>query len=334
MSVILYRYDASPFSHKIDHVLLLKNIPHEKVNVGRILPRPEITDMLDVKYRRIPVLAIGNDLYCDTGLITSALERGFPASAGYGTLFPNRKGGGRADAGLIQMFTKHWAETVVFFLGVRVLDFASFPPEFVKDRETLLGGHINFEAMAAGRPKSLSALSTHFAVIEDQLSDGREWLFDTELPSLADISVHFVLVWIKHIPAAEPLFEAGAVPKLLKWLARMTAHLEKLREAQASITELSGEDAAARIAGAPSEPYSVVGFDVREGDRLGLKSGDQVAVGRDDSGPEFATAGTLVALNKEEFVIENSKGIRCHFPRIGFVASLVSSAQQTRNSQD
>ncbi|KAJ7648384.1 hypothetical protein DFH06DRAFT_1332619 [Mycena polygramma] len=327
MSVILYRYDVSPFSHKIDHVLLLKNIPHEKVNVGRILPRPEITDMLDVKYRRIPVLAIGNDIYCDTSLIASAVERRFPASAGYGTLFPKRKGGGRADAGLIQMFTKHWAETVVFFLGVRVLDFASFPPEFVKDRETLLGGPINFEAMAAGRPKSLSALSTHFALVEDQLSDGREWLFDTELPSLADISVHFVLVWIKRIPAAEPLFEAGTVPKLLEWLARITAHLDKLKETQTGAgADLTAEAAAARIAGAPFEPYSVVGFDPREGDRLGLTSGDRVAVGRDDSGLEFATAGTLVALNKEEFVIENSRGMRCHFPRIGFAATLVSRA--------
>lgn len=31
-----------------------------------MLPRPEITDLLGLNYRRIPVLAIGNDVYCDT----------------------------------------------------------------------------------------------------------------------------------------------------------------------------------------------------------------------------------------------------------------------------
>ena len=39
------------------------------------LPRPEVMDMLGIKYRRIPILAIGNDVYCDTSLIASALER-------------------------------------------------------------------------------------------------------------------------------------------------------------------------------------------------------------------------------------------------------------------
>ena len=30
------------------------------------MPRPEITDELGVNYRRIPLLAIGNDVYIDT----------------------------------------------------------------------------------------------------------------------------------------------------------------------------------------------------------------------------------------------------------------------------
>jgi len=34
-------------------------------------------------------------------------------------------------------------------------------------------------------------------LLEEQLSDGRHWLFDTEEPTLADISVHFVAAWVK-----------------------------------------------------------------------------------------------------------------------------------------
>ena len=56
------------------------------------LPRPEITDLLGIKYRRIPILAIGNDVYCDTRLIAPVLEREFSPQEGYGSLYPNIQG--------------------------------------------------------------------------------------------------------------------------------------------------------------------------------------------------------------------------------------------------
>jgi hypothetical protein len=31
-----------------------------------VLPRPEISGELGINYRRIPILAIGNDVYCDS----------------------------------------------------------------------------------------------------------------------------------------------------------------------------------------------------------------------------------------------------------------------------
>ena len=33
--------------------------------------------------------------------------------------------------------------------------------------------------------------------MEEQLSDDREWLMDTETPSLADISVHYIWDWMQ-----------------------------------------------------------------------------------------------------------------------------------------
>jgi hypothetical protein len=35
------------------------------------------------------------------------------------------------------------------------------------------------------------------ASLENQLSDGREWLFDTEQPSLADISIYLIYAWVR-----------------------------------------------------------------------------------------------------------------------------------------
>lgn len=43
----------------------------------RILPRPDLS-LLGITYRRIPLLAIGNSVYCDTHLILRELERRFP----------------------------------------------------------------------------------------------------------------------------------------------------------------------------------------------------------------------------------------------------------------
>ncbi|KAJ7744478.1 hypothetical protein DFH07DRAFT_834454 [Mycena maculata] len=329
MSVVLYRYDASPFSVKVDHVLLLKNIPHEKVNVANMLPRPEITEQLGITYRRIPILAVGNDVYCDTSLIASALERRFPAAQGYGTLFPNKKHGGSADTGLIKAFSKHWADTVLFPLAPAMLPWEKMPTAFIKDRSTFWAP-INVEALVASRGKSLSTLSSHLSLIEEQLSDGREWLFDTELPSLADISVHFVYAWLKGFRGVESLFDVDTFPNSLEWLARLTDYLGRLKQNRPAVPKISGSDAAAHIAAGAFEPYNVVGFDTREAARLGLKLGDEVSIAPDDNSRSFRTVGKLVALNREELVLE-TKGraglVRCHFPRIMFSLQVSSQSK-------
>jgi len=101
--------------------------------VSDILPRPELSELLGVAYRRIPILAIGNDVYCDTSLISYVLERRFPASAGYGTIFPHRKNG-KVDTGMIKAFAQNYPERVLFPLGAALLPWQKFQPSFVKDR--------------------------------------------------------------------------------------------------------------------------------------------------------------------------------------------------------
>jgi len=173
-------------------------------------------------------------------------------------------------------------------------------------------------------------LASHLSLVEEQLSDGREWLFDSELPSLADISAHFVFAWAKSLPMGTELFDAQTFPKSLKWLAGVTAHLERLKESQPAPGKVTGTDAASIITSSSFEPLDVVGFDEREASRLGLKAGARVSITPDDSGRDYPTLGTLVALNREEFVIEvkASGGIlRCHFPRVMFTAVLVAQAK-------
>ena len=102
-----------------------------------MLPRPELSDLLGVTYRRIPVLAIGNDVYSDTSLIASVLETRFPVSEGYGTLFPPRKGGGKTDTGLVKAFSVYYAAKVVFPLGALSLPYATLGEKFLADRSAV-----------------------------------------------------------------------------------------------------------------------------------------------------------------------------------------------------
>ena len=49
-------------------------------------------------------------------------------------------------------------------------------------------------------------------LIEEQLSDGRQWLLDTESVGLADISAHFLLNWALGFKHLKELFDKQAFP--------------------------------------------------------------------------------------------------------------------------
>ena len=98
------------------------------------LPRPELSETLGITYRRIPILAIGRDVYADTSLIASTLERRYPAEAGYGALFPRRKGGGLSDTGMVKTLVMYYFDRTFFPLASFSLPFQKFPEAFLKDR--------------------------------------------------------------------------------------------------------------------------------------------------------------------------------------------------------
>lgn len=99
-----------------------------------MLPRPELSDLLGINYRRIPVLVIGRDVYCDTGLISSVIERRFSQEDGHGTIFPKRKGGGLSDTGMIKAFVLSYTDSTLFPLGAASLPYEKMPEAFIKDR--------------------------------------------------------------------------------------------------------------------------------------------------------------------------------------------------------
>ncbi|KAI0368075.1 hypothetical protein BV20DRAFT_999229 [Pilatotrama ljubarskyi] len=323
LPVVLYHYDASPFATKVKNLLAVKRIPHLRVEVSMTLPRPDLADRLGVTYRRIPILAIGKDVYCDSSLIATVLERRFPPSEGYGTLFPARKGGGKADTGMIKALSMTYADRALFPLAAENLPYNKFAPEFVNDRSAWLGKKIDPDAMAANQPVVKSWLVSHLALLEEQLADGREWLMDTETPSLADISVHFSWAWMQQFRSLRDLFDRAKFPASTAWITRTSEYIAKVGSQQKTVLDnISGAQAAEIIHASVSEDPRTVGFDETEAARLGIKQHQYVSVTPSDNG-KIPTVGKLVSLSREEVAIEtqgnSGKPVYCHFPRLNFV---------------
>ena len=111
--VVLFGYEASTFTLKVRLVLKLKQIPYTFITVPSMLPRPLLTENFNLTYRKIPVLAIGREIYCDTSLIVEALEHFFPEAEGYQTLYP-AAADGRNYRPMIRGFASYWTDRPLF----------------------------------------------------------------------------------------------------------------------------------------------------------------------------------------------------------------------------
>jgi glutathione S-transferase len=68
--IVLFGYDSSTFTLKVRLALKIKQIPYTFVKVPTMMPRPLLRDNFNLTYRKIPVLAMGRELY-----VTPCVER-------------------------------------------------------------------------------------------------------------------------------------------------------------------------------------------------------------------------------------------------------------------
>jgi glutathione S-transferase len=147
-----------------------------------IMPRPDL-EQLNVNYRRIPLLTIGKDVYCDTRLILRKLEALFPQGA---------LGAGTGDQRIIERLLERWTGDAGVFARAATLIPLTYPtmsdPAFRKDRAQFSGRPWKLEALERARPEAMVHIRDAFEILESTiLADGREWIFKTEKPSLGDI---------------------------------------------------------------------------------------------------------------------------------------------------
>ena len=75
--IILHHYDTSPFSEKVRLMLGIKGLAWRSVIQPVIMPKPDLIPLTG-GYRRIPVMQIGADIYCDSQVILAEIERRHP----------------------------------------------------------------------------------------------------------------------------------------------------------------------------------------------------------------------------------------------------------------
>lgn len=204
-----------------------------------VMPRPDLA-RLGVRHRRIPILAIGRDVYLDSRLILNKLELipstlpSVRAPLGAGSSSSRASPEQRALERLLDVLT---VDTSLFLDSARLIPSdipAMKDPIFGKDRLDFFGGPLvqrPFKKTSAGagqsgplstssssspatdaapaasaalcRAESLAELRHAASLLETTLlADGRHWILDTPSPSISDIEAIWPFHWLSSMPGA------------------------------------------------------------------------------------------------------------------------------------
>jgi len=324
---ILFLWAFSPWASKVVSYLALRGIPHARCEQPITQPRPDLAS-LGVRYRRIPVLSIGRDIYCDTIIILEKLEEIYASEKEY-----KRIGASTPTEMALEKLLEKWTDMVVFKPAAALIptdmDLMK-DPQFQRDREELWGRKWTKEAQDALRPAALANVRANFDFLETVLSDGRQWILGGETgPMLADIHACWIFDWLFKLPGAFPeeFFSANIYPRTHAWRDRYNAAIAKARENALSPVELRGPEAVSRILSS--------GFQDNENeltvhkDPCGLQQGQDVIIYPVDTGYNSKDGGKLVGLNINEAVLKtmsqpDGREMRIHFPRWNFAIEAVS----------
>ena len=294
--VILHHYALSPFSEKVRRVLAYKGIAWRAVEQPIMAPKPDLTPLTG-GYRRIPVMQIGADIYCDTALIIRRLE----------ALFPDRLVLPESDQGVAAII-EDWADHRVFMHVVPPVVSAladALPEGFFEDRGAMTPG-FDKDSLIAAAPLSLEQTCHDLNYLEAQLKGKSFLLGDTF--SVADAACFHVVNFLLNDPSNDYLIECR--PALGQWLERVRGFGE------GSVSQLSAAEALTIACDAA--PADIKGESVAAS---GYTLGDEVSIVADDYGVE-TSIGEVVRILENEIVIsridDTVGNVAVHYPRAGY----------------
>ena len=293
---ILHHYDTSPFSEKPRLLFGLYGLAWRSVFQPTIMPKPDLTPLTG-GYRRIPVMQVGADIYCDTQVIMAEIA----ARAG-----KDLAAGGAWAINL-------WADRLFFGATVPIIfGEIEVPQAFRDDREKLSGRPFDAAAMKAagqvmrGQWRAMAGWSDAAVAAAPYLGG--------DAPTLADVAAYMNFWFLKSFaPSAYAPLMAG-LDAAEAWTVRVAAIGHGRR------SEMTPAEALAMARTATPAPYDRHDH----ADPLGVSPGAKVAVAADDYGRD-PIAGTLVAANASRIVIAREDpavgALHVHFPRAGYIVT-------------
>ncbi|KAH7326004.1 hypothetical protein B0I35DRAFT_474709 [Stachybotrys elegans] len=320
-NIVVYHYNYSPYARRLIWYLSLRGISYTQCMQPPMMPRPDL-GRLGVRYRRIPVMTIGRDVYLDTQLQISKLEEMYPSVPRLGASSGEQKA-------LQKLLSVLMIDAGAFQNGVQLLP-TNLPllknEAYFKDRSDFIGAELSAESMNKRRPAAIVEMQRIFDFLETTLlADGRDWILNTEGPSLGDIEGVWALHWLTGIPGALPAdkFSTSAYPRVFAWIQRFQSAVSASKKRLGQQATVTGEEAARAIEqSAYSGEEGIIDGEDAVVQALGLKKGDAIMVWPTDTGSSCKDVGRLVAINGEEVVLETQTAegvaLRIHAPRHGY----------------
>ena len=294
--LILHHYDISPFSEKVRRVLAYKAVPWHAVEQPIMAPKPDLTPLTG-GYRRIPVLQIGADIYCDTALMLRKIEELHPENS----IYPAE------DSGLSETL-EDWADHRLFMFAapVAVAEMVdALPPGFFEDRGAMTPAFTK-DALVKAAPHSREQLGHALDQLNVRLAN--EPFVSGSRFTVADAACFHPVRFLMNVPTVSDMVTSR--PALSAWVSRIEAFGTGDRSAM--------EAEKALTIAAENEPADIDGESVDAGD---LKLGVTATVVADDYGTE-TTSGEIVRIRSNDITLlrtdEKVGKLAVHYPRAGY----------------
>ena len=296
--IILHHYELSPYAEKVRSMLGFKALQWHSVLSPEMPPRPNI-DPLSGGYRRIPIMQIGADIFCDSTVIVEEIASITLDSS-------------MAREGLIdwQIALVDRAEKEIFFavansssplksLGTVVSKMGLRKSwRFLKDRAGMMKGA---RMRLHSREKSIELLDSFFVDVNERL-DNSPFLGGEE-PNLCDFAVYNP-VWFYTVLGGSKLPETCSA--LIQWSESMArlGHADRVESDQAFAFEQALQNPR------PQGPALAA-----------IRPARAVAINPDDYALD-PVKGELVAESDTRWIIARNTAdfgtLHVHFPKRGF----------------
>lgn len=285
------------------------------------MPRPDVAK-LGLQYRRIPILAIGNDVILESSLQLERLEQlplGADAVFQHAKVTPDVK----AVQFLVTALTKAFFRTAAMVLPLDG-DFLQ-DKDWIADRAKLL--NFDFAAAAAVRqPSALVETAALLENIETLLADGRDWVLGSATVTPVDVEAVWIFLWLERMKGGFPdaHFGKAKFPRVRAWMERFNKVLEEAKAKQGPVEDISGDEASKLIKSAALSDVASVPIQANDltAKQVGVSLGDHVTIWTNDvPNAKERDSGKLLALTNSQVWLEVSTAegsFRLQTPRSTF----------------